>query len=86
MCISSTRPFKVYSANVGRPLKISIRKDTQGFISTDWYLEKVSSDLQPTLLAWVIWTGQKIRLHLSTKRPELQRLISYYLDNFIINE
>ena len=25
---------------------MSIRKDTQGFISTDWYLEKVSSDFQ----------------------------------------
>lgn len=37
----STRPFNVYSTNIGNPTKISIRKDTKGLISTDWYLEKV---------------------------------------------
>ena len=39
----STRQFNVYSADVGRPVRISIRKDTKGIFSTDWYLEKVSS-------------------------------------------
>ncbi|CAH3136107.1 unnamed protein product [Pocillopora meandrina] len=37
----STRQFNVYSADVGRPVRISIRKDTKGIFSTDWYLEKV---------------------------------------------
>ncbi|XP_022801157.1 uncharacterized protein LOC111338874 [Stylophora pistillata] len=37
----STRQFNVYAANVGRPVRISIRKDTKGIFSTDWYLEKV---------------------------------------------
>ena len=38
----STMPFNIYSTNIGNPSKISIRKDTKGLISTDWFLEKVS--------------------------------------------
>ena len=55
---SSTRSFNVYSANVGKPLKISIRKDTHGFISTDWFLEKVSS-----CYFYSLTRGQKEKKH-----------------------
>ena len=37
----SSRRFHLYAPDIGNPTKLSVRKDTKGFISTDWFLEKV---------------------------------------------